>query len=116
MVRLVLDMFQLGDTQDQCDQKVQHTLQGRNFWVAVQLFEDRTANEQRVEGLLTLILQDRSKNVIEGCRVEACLAVGFLAPAHSILIPFRRITDGMPSKPNISDGKSYTLCQNEQDK
>lgn len=46
-----------------------YNTQGRNFLVAVQLFEDRTANEQRVEGLLTLILEDRNKNTIEDWRV-----------------------------------------------
>lgn len=106
-------MYQLVEAQDECDQKVLHILQGRNFWVAVQLFEDRTGSMQRVEGLLTLILEDISKNVIKDCRVETCLAVGLLAPAHSILIHFR---DGMLSKPNRGDGNSYTLCQKRRGK
>lgn len=114
MLRVLLGTCQLVETQDQWDQKIQHTLQRRNFVVAVQLLEDRTA-ESRVEGLLTLILEDRSKNIIKDCRVEACLAVGFLAPAHSILIRLG-IRDGMLSKPSMRDGKSYTLCQNRQDK
>lgn len=64
-----------------------------------------------MEGLLTLIRKDKSQNLIKDCRVETCLAVRFLAPAHSSLISFR---DGMLSKPNIGDGKSYILCQNKQ--
>lgn len=113
---VVLGTSQLGETQDQCHQKIQHTSQGRDFLVVVQLFEDRAASEQRVEGLLTLILEDRSKNIIEDCRVGACLAVGFLAPARSILIHFRWVRDEMPSKLDMSDGRSCTLCQNGQNK
>lgn len=43
--------------------------------------------------------------------METCLAVGLLAPAHSILIRFR---DGMPSKPHMGDGKPHALFQNRQ--
>lgn len=76
VLRVLLGIYQLVEAQDECDQKVLHILQGRNFWVAVQLFEDRTGSMQRVEVLLTLILEDISKNVIKDCRVETCLAVG----------------------------------------
>ena len=79
----------------------------------MQRFEDRTGSVQKVGGLLTLMLEDISKNVIKDCRVETSLAAECLAPAHSILIRFR---DGMLSKPDMGDGKSYTLCQNRQGK
>lgn len=98
----------MGETQDQCDQKHSTLCKGETSCCRAAV-GDRTAEEQGVEGLLTLILEDRSKNIIEVCG-EACLAVGLLAPAHS-LICFR---DGMPSKPNIIDGKSYSLCRDRQ--
>jgi len=67
----------------------------------------------RATGPLALVLEDIGKTVMKTCRVESCLAVGFLAPAHSILIIFK---DGMLSKPNMGDGKSYTLSQYRQGK
>lgn len=60
----------------------------------------------RMEGLLSLILEDKSKTFIKDGRVEVCLVVGFLAPAHSILIRFR---DGMVCKPNTGNSKSYVI-------
>lgn len=41
VLRVLLGMCQSVEAQDLCDQKTQHALQGRNFLVAVQLFEDR---------------------------------------------------------------------------
>lgn len=66
----------------------------------------RTGSMWRMEGLLSLILEDKSKTFIKDGRVEVCLVVGFLAPAHSILIRFR---DGMVCKPNTGNSKSYVI-------
>lgn len=60
----------------------------------------------RMDGLLALILEDKSKMFIKDGRVEAWLVVVFLAPAHSILIHFR---GGMVCKHNTGDSKSCVI-------
>lgn len=57
---LLLGKCQLFEAQDKCDQKVQHTLQGRNFLVEAQLFEDGTGRTHSAEWLLTLVFEDLS--------------------------------------------------------
>lgn len=61
MLRVLLGTCQLVETQDQWDQKVQHTLQRRNFVVAVQLFEDRTAESREWKGYSPSSLRTEAK-------------------------------------------------------